>query len=140
MFLLDTNVVSEVLDQTPDPSVERWYKKQRTSDLYFSAVGEYELRYGLATMRTGKRQRALAFEIETILSHYFKGRILPFDSSAARECADIEATNRLAGLNTELADCQIAAIARARNMTLVTRNVKDFKDTGLEVINPWEEG
>ncbi|MDE0260814.1 MAG: PIN domain-containing protein [Bryobacterales bacterium] len=65
------------------------------------------------------------------------GRILPFDRAAARECADIAAARRSAGRPIAPTDCQIAAIARSRDMAVVTRNVRDFDETGIEVVDPW---
>lgn len=67
----------------------------------------------------------------------FGDRILPFDSTAARHYADIASVRRRAGRTMGEADCQIAAICRSRGITLVTRNVRDFEDTGIEIVNPW---
>ena len=135
--LLGTNVVSELLRPSPDPAVEMWVGKRLATDLYFSAVGEAELRYGVAILPTGRRRDALALAIEAILREDLDGRILPFDRAAAREYADIAAARRSAGRPIAPTDCQIAAIARSRDMAVVTRNVRDFDDTGIEVVDPW---
>ena len=135
--LLDTNVVSELLRPSPDPAVEMWVGNRLATDLYFSAVGEAELRYGVAILPTGRRRVALALAIEAILREDLDGRILPFDRAAAREYADIAAARRSAGRPIAPTDCQIAAIARSRDMAVVTRNVRDFDDTGIEVVDPW---
>ena len=137
MFLLDTNVVSELLRPSPEPVVEVWVGNRRATDLYFSAIGEAELRYGVAILPTGRRQTALASAIEAILRDDFVDRILPFDSEAAREYADIAAARRSAGRPFAPADCQIAAIARSRGLTVVTRNVRDFEGIEVEVVDPW---
>ena len=137
MFLLDTNVVSELLRPSPEPIVETWVGDRRATDLYFSAIGEAELRYGVAILPTGRRQTALGSAIEAILRDDFVDRILPFDSEAAREYADIAATRRSAGRPFAPADCQIAAIARSRGMAVATRNVRDFEDIEVEVVDPW---
>ena len=137
MFLLDTNVVSELLRPAPDPVVETWVGDHRASDMYFSAISEAELRYGVAILPAGRRQTALASAIEAILREDFLDRILPFDSDAAREYADIAAARRFAGRVVPPADCQIAAIARSRGMAVATRNVRDFEDVGVEVVDPW---
>jgi len=136
-ILLDTNVVSELLRPSPDPAVEMWVGKRLATDLYFSAVGEAEWRYGVAILPTGRRRDALALAIEAILREDLDGRILPFDRAAAREYADIAAARRSAGRPIAPTDCQIAAIARSRDMAVVTRNVRDFDDTGIEVVDPW---
>ncbi len=137
MFLLDTNVVSEFLRPSPEPVVEAWVADRLATDLYFSAIGEAELRYGVAILPAGKRQTALASAIESILQEDFTDRILPFDSAAAREYGDIAAARRSAGRIVPPADCQIAAIARSRNMSVFTRNVRDFEDIEVEVVDPW---
>ena len=137
MFLLDTNVVSELLRPSPEPVVETWVGDRRATDLYFSAIGEAELRYGVAILPVGRRQTALASAVEAILREDFVDRILPFDSEAAREYADIAATRRSAGRIVPPTDCQIAAIARSRGMAVVTRNVRDFDDIDIEIVNPW---
>ncbi|MCY4238756.1 MAG: type II toxin-antitoxin system VapC family toxin [Rhodospirillaceae bacterium] len=135
--LLDTNVVSELLRPSPDPAVESWVAARPAAELHFSAVGEAELRYGVLILPTGRRRDALARAIEGILREDFEGRILPFDSAAARAYADIAAARRSGGRIVALADGQIAAIARARGMAVATRNVRDFEDTGIEVVDPW---
>ena len=83
--LLDTNVVSELLRPLPDPAVESWVAERPAAELHFSAVGEAELRYGVAILPAGQRRDALALAVEAILREDFEGRILPFDSDAARE-------------------------------------------------------
>ena len=135
--LLDTNVVSELLRPSPDPAVESWVAERPAAELHFSAVGEAELRYGVAILPAGQRKDALALAIEAILRVDFEGRILPFDSDAARENAEIASVRRAAGRSVAPADCQIAAIARSRGMAVATRNVRDFGDIEVEVVDPW---
>ena len=94
MFLLDTNVVSELLRPSPEPVVEAWVGDRQATDLYFSAIGEAELRYGVAILPAGRRQTALASAIDAILREDFADRILPFDSNAARKYADIAAARK----------------------------------------------
>ena len=136
-FLLDTNVVSEMLRPSPNPAVESWVAQRPAAELYFSAVGEAELRYGVAMLPEGQRKDALATAIEGILREDFENRILPFDSSAARAYANIAAAHHAAGRTVAPADCQIAATAHSRGMTVVTRNVRDFEEIGIEVVDPW---
>ena len=136
-FLLDTNVVSELLRSSPEPAVESWVAARPAAELHFSAVGEAELRYGVAILSAGRRRDALAVAIDAILREDFYGRILPFDSDAAREYAEIASARRAAGRTMAPADCQIAAIARSRGMAVATRNVRDFRDIEIEVVDPW---
>lgn len=135
--LLDTNVVSELLRPSPNLAVEGWVAGRQAADLYFSAVGEAELRYGVAVLPAGPRRDALALAIEAILREDLEDRILPFDSAAAREYADIAASRRAAGRPVAPADCQIAAIARSRDLTIATRNIRDFADMEIDLVDPW---
>ena len=135
--LLDTNVVSELIRKSPDPAVATWAAGHALEDLFFSAVGEAELRYGAAILPAGRRRESLVSDIERMLGDAFDDRVLPFDGRAARAYADIAAMRRSAGRPVAPADCQIAAIARSRNMVVATRNVRDFDDTDIKVVDPW---
>ena len=135
--LLDTNVVSELIRKAPDPAVEAWAANHALEELFFSAIGEAELRYGAAILPAGRRRVSLVSDIERMLSDAFDGRVLPFDSRAARAYADIAAMRRSAGRRVPPTDCQIAAIARSRDMAVATRNVRDFDDVDIEIVNPW---
>ena len=136
-MLLDTNVVSELIRKSPHPAVDAWAVGHPLEDLFFSAVGEAELRYGAAILTAGQRQRTLIVKIERMLRDAFEGRVLPFDSDAARDYAQIAAARRSAGRPIAPADCQIAAIARSRGMVVATRNVRDFEDLDIEIVDPW---
>ena len=138
MILLDTNILSELMRPAPEVAVEQWLADQPVASVFISAITEAELRYGLALMPPGKRRSALAAEIENMLGEDFSGRILPFDSPAAVAFAEIAAERRQAGRPISQADAQIAAIARSRGAALATRNVPDFEECGVEVINPWD--
>ena len=135
--LLDTNVVSELIRKAPDPAVEAWTANHPLEELFFSAVGEAELRYGAAILPAGRRRESLVSDIERMLSDAFDGRVLPFDSRAARAYADVAAMRRSAGRTVPPADCQIAAIALSRDMTVATRNVRDFDGIDIEIVDPW---
>ena len=95
------------------------------------------MRYGEAILPAGQRKDALALTIEAILREDLEGRILPFDSDAAREYAEIASSRRAAGRTVAPTDCQIAAIARSRGMAVATRNVRDFEGIEVEVVDPW---
>ena len=137
MIVLDTNVVSELLRPSPSSNVESWLASQVASSIYFTAVGEAELRYGLAVLPPGKKRDKLAQVIEEILAEDFRDRVLVFDREAARFYAVIAAHRRAEGRPISSFDCQIAAIARAHNAALATRNEKDFQGCRVKLINPW---
>lgn len=137
MVLLDTNVVSELMRPAPSAAVVSWVAGRAAADLFFSAVGEAELRYGVAVMPTGRRRDRIASEIEAMLRDDFEGRILSFDSRAARAFAEIASARRACGRPAPQADCQIAAIALSRGMAMATRNVRDFEEMGVKIMDPW---
>ena len=139
-ILVDTNVVSELIGRSPDPAVGDWAAAHDLEDLYFSAVGEAELHYGAAILAASRRRETLIADIERFLSNAFDDRILPFDSAAARAYVDIAAMRRSAGRPTQPTDCQIAAVARSRGMTVATRNVRDFEGMGIDIVDPWTAG
>jgi predicted nucleic acid-binding protein len=138
VIILDTNVLSELLRPAPEPRVEAWLAAQDGAEVYLTAITEAELRYGVAIMANGRRRSALAAAVDRILREDFIARILPFDSAAAQVYAAIGAARRLAGRPIAQADCQIAAIARANGATIATRNIGDFEDCGVALINPWQ--
>lgn len=140
MFILDTNVASELMRPEPTAAVAKWIAERDAQDMYLTAVSEAELRYGVAILPTGKRRNTLEAAMSRWLELGFGERILPFDSAAARAYAEIAAGRRHAGRPIGEADCQIAAISRARGAVLVTRNVRDFEGTGLNVVDPWSAG
>jgi predicted nucleic acid-binding protein len=137
MFLIDTNVISELMRATPAPSVLNWFSTQDPSTLYLSAVTEAELRTGIAILPAGQRREGLKAALDATIAEDFEGRILPFDTDAAKTYADIASVRRAAGRPIADADCQIASIARATGMPVVTRNTRDFDGCGVDVINPW---
>ena len=137
MIVLDTNVVSELMRNRPQLEVLAWLDRQLVSALFITAITEAELRYGVAILPSGHRRERLAAEIETTLREDFAGRILSFDSAAARAYAVIAAARRAVGRPISQADCQIAAIARSRGVSVATRDVADFAGCGIKVVNPW---
>jgi predicted nucleic acid-binding protein len=139
MLVLDTNVVSELMRERPNPDVLRWVDNQLTDNLFVTSVTEAEIRTGIAILPEGERQRGLAASAERLFSVLFSERILPFDSDAARVYAMLAAERRVAGRPISQSDCQIAAIARCRGASVATRDVDDFEGSGIEVINPWTD-
>ena len=139
MFILDTNVVSELMQERPHPTVLEWIDDRLKRDLYVAAVTQAEVLTGIAILPEGKRRQGLAAAAGRAFGGMFANRVLPFDRSAAGAYAKIAAARRRAGRPIPQADCQIAAIAAARGGSVVTRNVRDFEGTGVAVVNPWED-
>ena len=139
MILLDTNVISEMLKPAPDVAVKAWLNAQAPAEVYLSAVSEAELRFGVAVLAPGQCQDRLAEAIDALLREEFAGRLLPFDTAAARSFADIAAARRRSGRPISPFDGQIAAIARTHRAVLASRNVADFEGCDIPLIDPWRE-
>ena len=138
MIVLDTNIVSELMRPAPAPQVEAWLAAQDGERVFFTAVGEAELQYGVAILPPGRRRDALAEAIGKMLDEDFRERVLPFDRVAARAYAVVAAERRAAGHPISQFDCQIAAIARAHGAVIATRNTGDFEGCGIDVVDPWQ--
>lgn len=137
MIVLDTNVISELFRAAPDEHMSAWLASQPTSALFTTAIAQAEILYGLALLPPGRRRDKLFSVIHLIFDEDMSGRILPFDSDAASRYADIAARRRQNGQPISQADAQIAAIVSSRGGSLATRNVRDFVDCGIDIINPW---
>lgn len=137
MIVLDTNVLSEALRPSPDTSVLEWFAKQPRASLFTTTVTRGEILYGIRLLSDGKRRRALWDAAVKIFSDDFAGQVLSFDNDAADTYAEIAASRRSAGKPISQFDAMIVAMARSRGASLATRNVKDFDDCGVDVVNPW---
>ena len=137
MIVIDTNAVSELMRLTPSAAVMTWFSRQDSAALYLTAVTEAELRAGAAVLPPGRRRDRLTAEIDAVIGHDFAGRVLPFDSAAARAYAAIVAARRSTGRPISEADCQTAAIARTKDAAVATRNTSDFEHCGIAVLDPW---
>lgn len=139
MIVLDTNVISELTRYVPDPGVLSWLDDLPADEVATTAITAAELRYGIARLDPGHRKRELTVAISGLLNEDFYGKVLPFDERAAMRYADVVTARQQLGLPIEVADAQIAAICRDLSATLATRNIPDFEETGIPLINPWEE-
>ncbi len=134
-FLLDTNVISELTRDDPDSRVVRFLDDQ--DDLWLSSVVVYEMAYGLATLPQGRRLARLRALQADILAA-FDDRLLYLDQSGARWAAELRAQARHAGRTVDVGDALIAGIAKAHDLALATRNIRDFEGMNLHIVNPWE--
>jgi toxin FitB len=138
MIVLDTNVISELMRANCSPEVSRWLSRQHATTLCTTAITEAEVFYGIEVLAQGKRRESLLSEAEGMFTEDFKGRILPFDSDAARVYAQIVARRRKMGRPIAEPDAQIAAIAQVHQAALATRDVADFAHCDIRVLNPWK--
>jgi hypothetical protein len=137
MFVLDTNVLSEIMDPEGTSQVLAWIDPLRKDDLFTTALNQAEILYGIAIMPEGRKRNGLIVRADAMFSDDLRGRILPFDERAAEHFAAITARRKHAGRPVGIFDSQIAAIARAHEMTIVTRNTKHFEDCDVPLIDPW---
>ena len=137
-IVVDTNVLSELLRASPDPRVMAWVAAQPVDTLFVSAVTQAEMMLGASLLPAGKRRATLEDALRGIFAQDFAGRILPFDADAVPAYVDVMARRRSAGRPISQFDAQIAAIALRRGDSLATRNVDDFRDCGVALINPWD--
>lgn len=135
MIILDTNVVSALMQDPSDPSVVGWLDQQPRSSLWTSSITIFEIELGLQLLPAGKRREVLSRVFESILDR-IEQRITPFDEEAAHLAAGLAAVRRRKGRTGEFRDTMIAGIVMARNATLATRNVGHFADLS-HVVNPW---
>lgn len=139
MIVLDTNVISEAMRPEPASEVMGWLNAQSANTLYLSSVTLAELLFGIGALPGGKRKDRLACALDRLLE-LFPGRVLPFDQEAAQRYAKMAVTARAAGRPMPMADGYIAATAAAHGFAVATRNVADFADTGVGLIDPWAHG
>lgn len=135
--ILDTNVVSELIKETPNQQVTDWLSRQSMNDLYLTTIIVAELFYGASVLPAGKRKNQLLFQLEQFAA-LFNGRIFSFDLAASRAYAEIMANAKTNGLAIQKADGYIAAVAKVQQTAVATRDVSPFLSANVAVINPWE--
>lgn len=139
-FLLDTNVLSELMREQPAAAVLDWFSQNTLVSMQTSSITQAEILTGIALLPNSKRRTALAVAAEQMFEEDFVGLCLPFDAVAAKTYAVIVATRTRQGQPISTEDAQIAAIALAAGLTVVTRNIKDFdRIDGLPLVNPWQD-
>jgi len=137
MIILDTNIVSEPLKPKPDRAVLEWLDRQAPATLYLTSINLAELLAGIEALPAGKRRTHLKRAMTNEVMPLFAGRVLAFDQNAAEAFARVNAGAQAAGNTIDFADGAIAAIATTHGFILATRNERDFKGTGVVVLNPW---
>lgn len=140
MIILDTNIITEFMRTEPDAAVVNWMNTIPVAALYTTAINVGEQIFGLENLRgvDEPRRAVLQRDFELFLHTFVTGRILDFDTLAAREWGKVLTETRRGALERTVADMQIAAIARAHGYKLATRNRRDFEGLGVDLINPFE--
>lgn len=134
-YLVDTDVFSEAAKAKPNESVVRWLRANEPA-LYVSAITIGEIRRGIERLPAGKRRQALVEWLRKV-GHIMKGRVLSFNVSVAHVWGQLKAGWDADGLTVPSIDSQIAATAHRHGLTLVTRNEKHFRGTGVSIVNPF---
>lgn len=137
-YLLDTCVLSELVKSTPDAHVIRWFEARKAHELCISAMTWGELQRGVTKLPESKRRSELTLWLQQ-LETGFEDRILAFDKNVSRVWAHMTAQAETQGKSMAAFDVIIAATARAHDCKLVSRNVRDFVNAGIDVINPWQD-
>jgi toxin FitB len=140
LIILDTNVILEIM-KPPDqrmPDVYAWLAAQDGETLFTTTVTCGEIYFGFELLPAGKRKNAFQAVAQDVFEIGLRGRILEYDKAASHAYGRIAAGRIRRGLSVPVKDVMIASIAAGRGMAVATRNVRDFQDSGVTVINPWE--
>jgi len=137
MMILDTNVLSALMQREPDSAVVEWLDRQSGDTVWITSVTLFEARYGLKLLADGQRKALLEQRFDELVQLDLANRIAVFDVRAAEQAAQLAADRKARGRPAELRDTFIAGIAIARGATLATRNAKHFEDLPTPVVNPW---
>ena len=137
MIILDTNVLSAMVQPRPNELVVAWLDKQARSSMWITSVTIFEIQFGLQILPMGKKRSLLIRTFESVLNDDIGGRVSPFDTAAAEYSAELMASRHKKGRPVEFRDTMIAGIALARHATLATRNVSHFEGLSVPVVNPW---
>ncbi len=137
MIVVDTNVVSEGMRPEPHAAVEAWLQTIDPTDLAVTTITIAEILLGIALLPRGRRGADLELRFKSFVTRVIEDRVLVFDTPAAEHYAAIAAQRRAAGRPASQADVMVAAIAAANGAAVATRNVSDFADFGVPVVDPW---
>ena len=138
-WLLDTNVVSEMMRPHPDPRVSEFLDSIAAEGMGLSPITIWEILDGIGRLDSGKRRESLAARFQNVLDECFDQRTLSWTADDARACVRIMEEKRRRGepLDDHIPDAFLVAAAATRGLTIVTRNTKEFRNTGVEVVDPW---
>lgn len=141
MIVLDTSVISELFKPAPEPAVMDWVGNLAGDVLFTTSITRGELLFGLYCMLKGRRRNNLLLGLTRLFEQRLVGHVLDYDSAAADAHAELAAARRARGRGrgraSSQSDAMIAGIVRSRGATLATRNVRDFEDCGIALVDPW---
>ena len=140
-WLVDTNVVSEMMRPRPDPRVAAFLDSIAIEGLGIASITIWEVLDGLGRLAIGRRRNALAERFRDLLDELFEDRVVSWTPADAQACARIMEEKRRRGesLDDHVTDAFLAASAATRGLGVVTRNVREFRNTGIEVVDPWTD-
>jgi predicted nucleic acid-binding protein len=138
MIILDTNVLSALMQKTPDALVVSWLDSVPSESVWITSITVFEAQFGLALLPDGKRRKILMALFNEIVEKDLEDRILLFDQMAAEQAAHLAADRQKKGYTVDMRDTFIAGIALARKATIATRNIKHFLNLRVDVVNPWD--
>jgi predicted nucleic acid-binding protein len=136
-FLLDTNCISEDIKPKPNPGVVAWLKETDFSLLYLSVLTLGEVRKGIEGLPSGRRKLHLQIWLDTGLRSQFGDRLLPIDGAVAERWGLLESQAKYGRRALPIIDGLLAATAIEHDLTVVTRNTKDFDAAHVSTFNPW---
>lgn len=139
MIVLDTNVISEMMRDSPDAAVLARLDEFPGESVWTTSISVFEIQHGFRILAAGRMRKRLETAFAAIVDEELEGRVLPLDVDAATQAGIIAAECRQAGRTIEIRDALISGIATARKAALVTRNVRHFANTGISLINPWRD-
>jgi predicted nucleic acid-binding protein len=139
VIILDTNVVSALMQRERNTELEGWLDRQPPDSFWLTSVSYFELRVGIERLATGRRRQQLEDALQRVLELRIRNEVLPLDESAARAAAAIAAARERVGRPVDFRDTLIAGIGVANRAELATRNVRHFQDLELSVVNPFEQ-
>lgn len=137
-YLLDTCVISELVTKFPRPQVVDFVDALDSDDVYLSVITIGEIAKGIEKLPKSKRKQELSSWLKEDLLVRFDGKIIPLDTEVLMQWGILIARLELSGTTLPAVDSLIAATTLTHKLTLVTRNVDDFRGTDMEIVNPWE--
>ncbi len=137
MIILDTNVVSELMNPRCHPDVRQWIDSLDRASIHSTAITIYEITFGIRRLPDGTRKDVLIRSWQIVTDQYLRGRVLPLDQSAALRAGEIKQLALLAGNNCDICDVLIAGIAIHHSARIATRNIRHFDGLPIDLIDPW---